>query len=103
MDFKSLNPFQKRKYWNEVNNHISACLTKCDSFISEKIREDVKEYLYHNELGLAAETLADIAIEEDWSLPNETKEEILQIFEIMGYRDRKSEVFEIYERAFKKS
>jgi len=62
-----------------------------------KITEDVFEYLSHNELGIALELIADVAIEDNWNISTSAKIAILDTFKKMNYHETDKVQFKIYE------
>ena len=88
----------KRAYWNKVNTKIVSCLKLCQKHLSTDDEKMIQDYLEHNELGLAAETLVDIAMEDGWDVSNSTRLEILSVFEIMQYDERKEARYETYKK-----
>lgn len=87
---------QKIKYWNEVQADIENCLDLYGEFVPFKLAQEVKEYLSHNELGIALEIIADMAIDNEWKISGEAKNKILGIFKKMDYSTSDPEQYDSY-------
>jgi hypothetical protein len=71
----------------EVSGAIERCLLMCEDELPDGVAEEIRQYLWHNELGLATELLAYMAGEHGASINREVKDAIMRIFDKMGYEE----------------
>jgi hypothetical protein len=98
LDFDNLTKEQKIEYWDEVNKDIQCCVSLCEGVIPSEIIVGVQEYLSHNELGLALELLADIAIKNNLNLSVAARIAIINTFKKMQYHISEKEQYQEYEQ-----
>lgn len=94
MEFDKLSKSEKIAYWNDVEENIYQCLSLCGKSVPPDLAQEIREYLSHNELGVALEFLADMAIEHEWNISDEAKSYILQTFKKMEYDKEETDKYE---------
>ncbi len=67
--FNDLKHDEKIKFWQEIEAKIRKALELCATQIREDVLIEVDEYLMHNELGLAWESLCQALI-ESYTIPS---------------------------------
>lgn len=88
--FDSLPNKKKIEFWQTVEEKISAVLLTCVSHIAESVVNEVREYLGHNEFGLAWESLCDGIIQSGVKPEKKTQLLMLEIGSVMGCNQQDS-------------
>lgn len=97
MDFEKLSKAEKIKFWGEVELDIKRCLSLCGELVSEEHSKEISNYLSHNELGIALESLAAMIMEYKWNISKQAKKHILKTFEKMGYEESETEFYNLFK------
>ena len=74
--FNQLPLSERIKFWQEIEAQLRRVLEICGEQIPPEARQETQDYLAHNELGLAWETIVDELISID-QLPSQAIREIL--------------------------
>ncbi len=83
MSFSDLSNREKRAFWSEVERNIREVLDSLSPAFPNPDREQVIDYLAHNELGLALEHLCDAILEEELSIGEPELTTVSRLFEQM--------------------
>jgi hypothetical protein len=83
MPFSNLTTRQKRAFWAEVEQALHGLLAGLPESFPDVDRDTVRDYLAHNELGLALEHLCDALIEENLSISGQQYLALSKLFERM--------------------
>jgi hypothetical protein len=97
MEFDKLSKAEKIKYWNDLSHDIWQCVSMCADILPNGLANDIREYLDHNELGIALELLADMAIDHELPISRDAKAAILRTFAKMGYEKDEPEQYHSYK------
>jgi len=97
MEFEKLTKEEKNRYYEEVSRDIWQCVLMCADVFPEGVVEDIRQYLGHNELGLAIESLAYMVIQHEVSISRDVKAAIMRTFSKMGYEEDEPEQYCAYK------
>ena len=97
MEFEKLSNAEKTWYWEEISRDIWQCVLMCIDVLPEGVAVDIQQYLEHNELGLAIELLAYMAIQHEGSIRRDVKAAILRTLAKMGYEEDEPEQYCSYK------
>jgi len=102
MEFDKLSKAEKSEYFKEIENDIHCCLSLFGDCVPDDVANNIQEYLSHNELGIALEILADLAIKYSWNIGDEAKIIILNTFKKMDYHISDRDQYESYKKSLNK-
>ena len=97
MSFENLSKSAKLEYWKDIESDILSCLVLADRCVPMDLADQIRDYVSHNELGIALELLADSIVEYDWEVPLEARSLILRTFKKMEYDKSDVEQYLSYE------
>lgn len=84
--FGNLTQVEKLAFWQDIAEKLYQALELCQDQINAGMMYEIREYIEHNELGLAWETLCDALDETDEIPPNAAQVLILETGKRMGLR-----------------
>ena len=96
--FDALTQSEKIKFWQDIETNIDHALTLCEAQISDVAVKDIREYLSHNELGLAWEIFCEELIGSGQAPSNQTGPLILEVGSRMGYDRPQAHRHELWQR-----
>ncbi|HEX2849344.1 MAG TPA: hypothetical protein VHN98_02270 [Acidimicrobiales bacterium] len=82
-----------RAYYEEIEGRLRALLIEHEEVFAGGV-EEVADYLDANELGLALETMLDIAIEEERPVPPGLADGLRRVADRMGVGDELADRFD---------
>lgn len=97
MEFEQLSKAEKIRYWEEISRDIEQCVLMCNDVLPEGVAGNIHQYLEHNELGLAIELLAYMAIQQKGAIGCDVKDAIIKTFAKMGYEEDEPEQYHSYK------
>ena len=83
--FNTLNQSERIKFWQDIEDKIIEALRHCESQLSADVSEEISDYLVHNELGLAWETLSEELVAQESPLPESARQLLLETGSRMGF------------------
>lgn len=89
--FSMLSRSEKTEFWQKIASTIKEALRQCEHQLPVGVTEDVSEYLEHNELGLAWETLCGELINLEGVPSASAQQMILEAGIRMGFNEAGSQ------------
>ena len=75
--FNTLSQSERIKVWQDIENKIVEALRQCEGQLAADASEEISDYLAHNELGLAWETLSEELVAQEVPLPESARQLLL--------------------------
>ncbi|HDQ70596.1 MAG TPA: hypothetical protein ENN19_00690 [Chloroflexi bacterium] len=83
--FNTLSQSERVEFWRDIENKIEEVLQQCEGQLTAEVIEEVSDYLAHNELGLAWETLSEELVAQAVLLPESARQLLLEAGSGMGF------------------
>ena len=83
--FNTLSQSERIKVWQDIENKIVEALRQCEGQLAADASEEISDYLAHNELGLAWETLSEELVAQEVPLPESARQLLLEAGSRMGF------------------
>jgi len=84
--FDALSWSERIAFWQDIEHKIDAALRQCEGRLAAEVVKEVSDYLEHNELGLAWETLAGELLALGAVLPESARQLMLEAGTRMGFQ-----------------
>ena len=95
--FDMLSQSEKIKFWQNIESKIKEALRQCEDQLPASIIEQVSDYLEHNELGLAWETLGGELVTLE-VIPESAQQTILEAGICMRFDQIESQNYELWRK-----
>jgi len=95
--FEQLTQAERMRFWQEIEAKLREALDKCSDRISPQTIEETREYLEHNELGLAWETICEEFVQFDVAASQAVRALILETGKQMSLDDPESHAHDLWK------
>jgi hypothetical protein len=96
--FDTLSKNEKIAFWQNIESKVREALWQCESQLPAGIIEEVSDYLEHNELGLAWETLGDELTMLEIAPPESVGKMVLEAGICMGFNQVVNQNYVLWKR-----
>ena len=95
--FDTLSRSEKIEFWQSIETKIKGALRQCADWLPAGAIEEVSDYLEHNELGLAWETLGSVLVTLEVVVPKSARQMILEAGICMGFNQAETRNYALWK------
>jgi len=94
--FNTLSQSERIKFWQDIESKIVEALRQCESHLSADLAEEISDFLGHNELGLAWETLSEELVAQEVPLPMSARQLLIEAGSRMGFDQAETRNYKLW-------